>query len=84
MLLLFKTYCCNLYCAPFWYNSTKTAMKNLTIAYNNSLRKRLGLPSHNNASGMFINLNIPYFEELLRKYVYSFRNRSDHIIIRGM
>ena len=28
---LFKTYCCNLYCAPFWYDSTKAAMKNLII-----------------------------------------------------
>ena len=26
---LFKTHCCNLYCAPFWYDSTKAAMKNL-------------------------------------------------------
>ena len=30
---LFKTYCSNLYCAPFWYDSTKSAMKNLKIAY---------------------------------------------------
>ena len=28
---LFKTYCCNLYCAPFWYDSTKTALKNIKI-----------------------------------------------------
>ena len=41
---LFKTYCCNLYCAPFWYNSTKTTMKNLKVAHNNSLRRLLGLP----------------------------------------
>ena len=34
---LFKT-CCNLYCAPFWYYSTKTEMKNLKVTYNNSLR----------------------------------------------
>ena len=53
---LFKTYCCNLYCAPFWYDSTKTAMKNLKVAYNNSLRRLLGLPSHNSASSMFVNL----------------------------
>ena len=26
---LFKTYCYNLYCALFWYDSTKAAMKNL-------------------------------------------------------
>ena len=58
---LFKTYCCNLYCAPFWYDSTKTAMKNLKVAYN-SLRRLLGLPSHYSASSMFVNLNIPSLE----------------------
>ena len=40
---LFKAYCCNLYCAPFWYDSTQTAMKNLKVAYNNSLRRLLAL-----------------------------------------
>ena len=30
----FKTYC---NCAPFWYDSTKAAMKSLNIAYNISL-----------------------------------------------
>ena len=82
---LFKTYCCNLYCAPFWYDSTKTAMKNLKVAYNNNLRRLLGLPSHNSASSMFVNLKIPSFGELLRKCVYNFRNRletSDNVIIR--
>ena len=34
---LFKRYC-NLSCARFWYDSTKTDMKNLRIAYNYSLR----------------------------------------------
>ena len=62
-------------------------MKNLKVAYNNSLRRLLGLPSHNSANGMFVNLNIPSYEELLRKYVYSFRNRlesSENSIIRGI
>ena len=59
-------------------------MKNLKVAYNNSLRRLLGLPSHNSAIGMFVNLNIPSFGELVGKYVYSFRNRletSENIII---
>ena len=73
---LFKT-CCNMYCAPFWYDSTKTAKKNLKVAYNNSLRRLLGLPSHNSASRMFVNVNIPSFGELLKKYVYNFRNRLE-------
>ena len=46
----FKTYGYNLYCAPFWYDSTKAAMKNLKVTYSNSLRRLLGLPSHNSAS----------------------------------
>ena len=62
-------------------------MKNLNVAYNNSLRRILGLPSHNSASGMFVNLNVPSFGELLRKYGYSFRNRlesSENSIILGI
>ena len=62
---MFKIYCCNLDCAPFWYDSTKAAMKSLKVAYNNSLRRLLGLPSHNSARCMFVNLNIPSFGELL-------------------
>ena len=84
---LFKTYCCNLYCAPFWYDSTKAAMKILKVAYINSLLRLLGLPSHNSESGVFVNWNIPSFGELLRKYVYSFRNKfetSENIIIHGI
>ena len=62
-------------------------MKKLQVAYNNSLRRLLGLPSYNSASSMFVNLDIPSFRELLRKYVYNFRNRletSDNVIIREM
>ena len=81
---LVKAYCCNLYCASFWYDSSKTAMKKLIVAYNNSLRRLLCLTCYNSASDMFVNLNIPSFRESLRKYVYSFRNRleiSDNVII---
>ena len=75
-----------MYCALFWYDSTKTAMKNLKVAYNNSLRRLLGLLSHNSASGMFGNSNILSFGELLKKYVHNFRNSletSDNVSIRG-
>ena len=36
---------------------------------------------------MFVNLSIPSFGELLRKYVYKFRNRletSENVIIHGI
>ena len=42
----------------FWYDSSKTAMKQINIDYHNSLRRLLELPKHNSASEMFVNLNI--------------------------
>ena len=41
---LFKTYCSNLYCAQMWFDCTKTALTRLKVAYNNSLRRFMGLP----------------------------------------
>ena len=46
-----------------------------TIAYNNGLRRLLNLPKYNSASEMFVNLNIPSFNELLQKFVFSFKTR---------
>ena len=73
--MLFKTYCSNLYCCSLWYDSTKTAMKHLKIAYNNSLRRLLYIPKYNSATEMFVNLNIQSFGEMMRKYIFSFRSR---------
>ena len=67
--------CSIFYCSILWYDCSKTALKNLRIAYNNSLRKLLGISKYNSASEMFVCLNIPSFNELLRKYVYSYRSR---------
>ena len=42
-----------------WFDCTKTALKKLKVAYNNySLRRFMGLPWHNSANEMFVNLNI--------------------------
>ena len=57
------------------YESTVTSMRKLKIAYKNGLRRILNLPKYNSASEMFVNLNIPSFDELLRKFVYSFKSR---------
>ena len=68
--------CPNLYCSILWYDCSKTAVKTSRIAYNNSLRKLLGIPKYIfSASEMIVCLNTHSFDELLRKYVYSFRNR---------
>ena len=70
-----KTYCSNLYCAPMWFDCTKTALIKLKEAYNNSLRRFMGLSWHNGASEMFDNLNIKSFGELLQVFVHGFHSR---------
>ena len=65
-----------------WFDSTVTAMRKLKIAYNNGLRRILNLPKYNSAFEMFVNLNIPSFDELLyytcqllKLYYKIYRNR---------
>ena len=65
----------------------KQQLKNIKIAYNNSLRRLLALPKHNSASEMFVNLNILSFGKLFKKFVYSFQSRliiSDNILLSGI
>ena len=77
---LFKTYCSTMYCSAMWFDTTKSAMKKLKVAYNNSLRRLLSLPTYNSASEMFAVLNIPSFGELLRKFAFSFMSRMSSSI----
>ena len=49
-----------------WFDCTKTALLNLKVACNNSLRLFMGLPWHSSASEIFVNLNIKSVSELLR------------------
>ena len=72
---MFKSYCITMYCSSMWFDSTVTAMRKLKIAYNNGLRRILYLPKYNSASEMYVNLNLPSFDELLQRFVYSFKSR---------
>ena len=66
---MFKSYCATMYGSSMWFDSTITSMKKLKIAYNNGFRRLLNLPKCNSAYEKFVNLNIPSFNELLRKFV---------------
>ena len=84
---LFKAFCTNMYCSTLWYNCTVTAMKRLRLAYNNNHHRLLGIPKHNNASEMFVQLNIKSFGELMRNNFYCFMNRlqcSSNLILSSI
>ena len=83
---MFKSYCATMCCSSMWFDSTVTSMKKLKIVYNNDLRRLLNLPKYNSASEMLVNLNIPSFNELLRKFVFSFKTRIieyDNSLVNG-
>ena len=84
---MFKSYCAAMYCSSMWFDSTVTSMKKLKIVYNNGLRRLLSSPKYNSASEMFVNLNIPFFNELLRKFVFGLKTRiieSDNSLVNGI
>ena len=84
--MLFSSYCSNLYCPPFWYGGTISLLNKLRVAYNNSLRRLLKIPI-TSASDMFASLNIPSFDELLRKCIFSLMSRislSNNSIIKSL
>ena len=58
-----------------WFDCTKTALKRLKIAYNNSLRRVMLLPWRNSVTEMFVNLGINSFAEMLRIYMFGLRSR---------
>ena len=62
-------------------------MRKLKIAYYNGFKRILNLPKYNSASEMFVNLSIPSFDELLQKFVYSFKSRikdSCNLLVNGI
>ena len=69
-----------MYCSAMWFDITKSGMKKLTVAYNNSLRRLLSLPTYNSASEVFAVLNIQTFGEFLRKVAFSFMLRMSSSI----
>ena len=67
-LVLFKSYCSNLYCSHLWYNFTKVQMNKLRITYNNAMRCLFNLHFRCSASEMFVNIH--YMDEIGRTCIY--------------
>ena len=62
-------------------------MKKLKIVYNNGPQRLLNLAKYNSDSEIFVNLNVPSFDELLRKFVFSFKSwimNSDNLLVNAI
>ena len=76
-VLLFRTFCCNLFTCQLWWNFTQTAMRKINVAYNNAFRMIMQLPRYCSASNMFAMCNVPSCQAGMRNLVYRFTIRVD-------
>ena len=85
-VLLFNMYCGSLYTPQLWARFTQATMRKLTVAYHGIFKKMLNLPRWASNSVTFVNCNVPTFQEVLRKNVYSFSTRivlSENSLIKN-
>ena len=82
--MLFKTFCCNFYCANLWWNFNSATEHKFRVSFNRGLRLFLKLNQciynknayeYYNASNMFLTNNIDTFDILLRKSMFNFSTR---------
>ena len=86
-IILFKSFCTQIYCGSLWCNFKRSSIKNVRVAYNNCFRLLLKLPKYCSASQMFVERRVPTFDVTLRKCKNSLMNRfrnSCNEIIRAM
>ena len=82
-IILFQAYRAPMYSSSLWCKLKKYSLKSITVAYNNSLRILLNLPSRCSASFMFATNYIKSFNERIRSSIFSLLCRlhqSDNIL----
>lgn len=77
-VLLFKTFCCNMYCSHLWSNYKKSTLQKLKVSYHNGLRWLLNLPRDCSASNMLVSRHLPTFDSVRRNYMSGFVHRLQH------
>lgn len=84
---LFTSYCSTFYCSQLWCSYTSTCFKKLQTSYNRIFRHLFRLRGHVSISGKCLEFGVDSFNVVLRKSIFSFRNRilfSDNKIIQAI
>ncbi len=69
---LFMTFCTPLYTAQLWWNLNK-----LKVVYNDIMHMLLRLPRWHSASEIFVNINVPTRQALVRNFIFKFMDRLE-------
>ena len=85
IVLLFKTFCCIMYCCQIWSQYKKDTVRKLQIGYNHAFRRIIKYDRTCSASGMFVANDVMSFNEIWLKSLHNFRQRvtqSNNIIVK--
>ena len=83
-ILLFKTYCCNMYCSHLWSNYTNAVFRKLKTSFNRVYRMLMNLERRTSVSQSMLYANVHAFDIIVRNYMYNFKTRlekSDNLVI---
>ena len=69
-MTLFQAYCAPKYTSSLWCKFKNYSLKSITVAYNNSLRILLNLPSRCSASFIFATNYIKSFNDRIRSSIF--------------
>ena len=75
LIELGRSFCGSFYCSYLWTHYNKTSFSKIRVAYNDLYRKILHVSRRSSASAMFVNNNIPTFECLICRDIFSFTSR---------
>ena len=85
-LKLFEAFCSSVYLIHLWLSYPKSVLSRFRIAYNNTLRKLIGLPRHCSASEMHVFFRVCSFDARMRRARASFHlriHRLDNRFVRS-
>ena len=70
-LLLFRTYCNNIYGCSLWTNYTRESMRRVTVIHNDILRRLTSTPRHHSATSMFTEHRLDNMKCIIRRSMAS-------------
>jgi hypothetical protein len=74
-ILLFKTFCCNMYCSQLWSNFSKASFSKLKISFNRIFRILMSLDYKSSVSHAMLETDVNTFDFIVRNYIYKFKKR---------
>ncbi len=83
-VLLFKSFCCSMYCTHLWSSFSNTVFRKLRTSFNKVFRMLMNLDRRASISKAMLDANVNAFEINVRQYIYSFMvrlNNSNNLVI---